>query len=429
MIRLIFFFIFLFPCVAHSFWPLTWELDSERHFLGPLFSYKKDEVSTRLAIRPFLFSYESQDGGVYRYLYPLGKSDKDTSYFVPFYMKKKDDDKGNTAIFPFFWGESKKGNYFGIFPFYGRLYNRFNKDEMGFFMWPIYSYSEVNEARKTNILWPFFAFYSGKEEGIKAWPLFGFRNREGESYTRFFLWPIFFQGEKGINTDDPVRSFYAIPFYIHGESKKSEFKSILWPIYTRQKTEYKKQLDLFWPIYTRIEGEDREGMSVFPLYTYDRNEKDVKYSILWPVFRDSIWYRGEERYVYKWFLVINRYIEDEKGTFFNVWPFFEYRCKDKDYNFYFPSIFPLRYDGVDVIIKPLITLYERKKRGDKTVSNVLYGLYTKEEDSLSWKRRFAFIFELKKEPEGMGFELLSGVLAIDSKKIKLFFIPIERQKE
>lgn len=417
------------PCVAHSFWPLTWEHDGERHFLGPLFSYKKDETSSRLAIRPFLFSYDSNEGGVYRYLYPLGKSSEDTSYFVPFYMKKKDDDKGNKAIFPFFWGESKKGSYFGVFPFYGKLYDRFNRDEIGFFMWPIYGYSEAGGAKKTNILWPLFAYYSGKEEGVKAWPLFGFRNREGQSKNRFFLWPIFFQGERGLNTDDPVRSFYAVPFYIDVKSKTSELRSIMWPIYTRQKTEFKSQLDLFWPIYTNIEGEDREGISVFPFYTYNRNERDVKYSVLWPVFRDSQWYRGEEKYIYRWFLVINRYVVDEKGTFLNVWPFFEYRGKGEDYNFYFPSILPLRYDGMDLIIKPLITFYERRKTADRVVTNLLYGLYTKEDGSSGWKRRFAFLFEIKKEPEGMGFELFSGIFAIDSKRIKLFFIPIERQRK
>ncbi|MCX8109656.1 MAG: hypothetical protein N3D15_00185, partial [Syntrophorhabdaceae bacterium] len=144
------------------------------------------------------------------------------------------------------------------------------------------------------------------------------------------------------------------------------------------------------------------------------------------VYRDQVWYRGEERYIHKWFLVINRYIEDEKGSFLNIWPFFEYRGNRGDYNFYFPSILPLRYEGMDVIVKPLITLYEKKKKGDRHITNILYGLYTKEEDSQRWKRRFAFIFEIKKEPDGMGFELLSGLLGMDKKRIKIFFIPIER---
>lgn len=427
MIRIFLLLILIFPCTLHAFWPITWELDGERNFLGPLFSYKKDDKTTRLAIRPLLFSYDSGEGGVYRYLYPLGKSTEDTSFFVPFYLSKKDENKGDTAFFPFFYGESKKGPYFGVFPIYGRLYDRFKKDEMGFFMWPLYSYSEEQGARKTNILWPFFGYYSGKEEGIKLWPLFGFRNKEGERKSSFFLWPIFYQEERDMNTDNPRTSFFAVPFYLHAKSKTMDYKIVMWPVYTRQQTEFKTQLDLFWPIYTKIEGQDRDGISFFPFYTYDRNEKDVKYSVLWPVYRDSEWYLGNERYIYRWLLVLNRYIEDEKGTFMNLWPLFEYRSKKQDYDFYFPSIIPLRYDGVDVIIKPLITLYEQKKRGNKSTTNILYGLYTKEEDGDNWRRRFAFLFELKKEPGGMGFEILSGLFGIDSKKMKFFFIPIKRQ--
>ncbi len=62
------------------------------------------------------------------------------------------------------------------------------------------------------------------------------------------------------------------------KSKTSEFRSVMWPIYTRQKTEFKSQLDLFWPIYTNIEGEDMEGISVFPFYTYNNGRVYYKAS-------------------------------------------------------------------------------------------------------------------------------------------------------
>ncbi|HOJ44290.1 MAG TPA: hypothetical protein PK800_09195, partial [Syntrophorhabdaceae bacterium] len=227
--------------------------------------------------------------------------------------------------------------------------------------------------------------------------------------------------------DEPLRSFYAIPFYMNAESKKSEFKSVLWPLYMKNKTEYKTQTDILWPIFKKIEGEDKEGSSFFPLYSYERNEQDVKYSILWPIYRDSEWFLGKDRYVNKSYFILNRFVEDDKGTFLNVWPFFEYRGSQQDYDFYFPSILPFRHEGIDVILKPLITLYQRKKTGNKTISNLLYGLYTKEETQDTWKTRFAFLLEIKKDSDGTGFELLSGLFGIDKKKIKILFIPIERK--
>ncbi|MCX7965810.1 MAG: hypothetical protein N2596_04215 [Syntrophorhabdaceae bacterium] len=426
MKRLFFLIIFFVPVYASAFWPLMWELDGEKHFLGPIFSYKRDEKSTALTIRP-LFSYDSRDGGVYRYIYPLGKSTEEFSYFVPFYMRRKEDDKGYTSIFPLFWGKSEKGEYAGIFPIYGQLYDRFNKDEMGFFLWPIYSYSETDGARKTNILWPFFAIYSGREKGMKFWPVFGYREVEGVSKSGFFLWPVFFKTERGLNTDDPIYSFYAIPFYMDAKSKKREFKSIMWPIYTKSKTEYKTELDILWPLYKKIEGDDKEGFSLFPIYTYERNDKDEKYSFLWPIYRSNEWYAVKEKNINKSFFLLNRYIEDENGKLQNIWPFFEHREKGDDYSFYFPSILPFRVEALDVMIKPLLTLYERKKTGDKVIDNFLYGLFTKEETPETWKTRFAFLFEIKKDPDGVGFEFLSGLFGVDKKRIKIFFMPIERR--
>ena len=74
----------------------------------------------------------------------------------------------------------------------------------------------------------------------------------------------------------------------------------------------------------------------------------------------------------------------------------------------------------------MITLYEYRKRGDKFVTNFLYGLYTKEEQGDTWKRRFAFLFEAERKPEGIGFQLLSGLFAIDRRRVKLLYIPIKR---
>ena len=60
------------------------------------------------------------------------------------------------------------------------------------------------------------------------------------------------------------------------------------------------------------------------------------------------------------------------------------------------------------------------------MTNVLYGLYTQEKAGQTWKTRFAFLLTLKKDQDGSGFELLSGLFGIDRKKIKIFFIPIKR---
>ena len=434
LIRRLFFLIILFPCTLHAFWPISWELDNEKRFFGPLVSYQTEKNTTHLTIRPFLFSYDSGDGGVYSYLYPLGKISNDRSYFVPIFLSKQLEEDKDTAFTLFFYGKSKRGNYFGLFPLYGKAYNRFGKDELGFFMWPLYSYSSAEGATKTNIIWPFFGYYSGKIEGFKAWPLYGIRKKKGVKTTSFFLWPFFIKEERDLDTDEPVDSFYAIPFYMKSTSKTKASYSVMWPIFSYARDDEKRKWDILWPIFSWKEGKQQEeeetkGYRFFPLFSYDKKGKDYTFNLLWPLYKESEWYVRDDRYFQRRILLINRYLEERNEVFFNIWPFFEYRRKHETSTFFFPSILPIRDAGFDDIVRPLFTLYEQRKKGDKNITNFLYGFYTKEGEDNNWKRRFAFLLELKKENGKFGFELLSGLFGIDSKGVKLFYIPFKNRTE
>jgi len=416
----------LLPNTVYAAWPVSWELGGEKRFLGPLISYDEENQERHVVLRPFLFSYDSEEGGIYNYLFPLGKVTREKSYLVPIYMSKRTKTESDTAFLLFFGGTSKKGSYGGFFPFYGKLYNRFGKDEMGFFAWPLYAYTEAEGATKTNVLWPFFSFYGGTDEGFKAWPLYGSRERPGVRKTQFFLWPIFFKEEKNLDTDEPIDSFYALPFYIHSTSRTKEYQAVLWPFFTHSKDSDKEKWDIFWPIFSTTSGEETKGYNFFPIISEKTSGKDRNFSLLWPIYRESEWYVKDERFLQRSVIVMNRYIEDDKGTFFNVWPLFEYQGKDAQSTFLFPSILPFRDRELDRIIKPLITLYERKKTADKSTTNLLYGFYTYEEAGEAWKARFAFLFTLKNDQDGPGFEFLSGLFGVDSKSVKIFFIPINR---
>ncbi|HVN95460.1 MAG TPA: hypothetical protein VMT62_03450 [Syntrophorhabdaceae bacterium] len=423
---LILFFVFL-PCTLLAFWPLSWELGNEKRYLGPLVSYDEEGGGKHLVVRPFLSSYDSEEGGTLHYLFPLGKSTPEKSYFVPIYLSKKSETESDAAFLLFFGGGSeKKGSYGGFFPFYGYLYNRFSQDEIDFFAWPLYSHIEADGATKTNVLWPFFASYGGTDRGFKAWPLYGDHLRPGVRRTRFYLWPIFFKDEKNLDTDEPIDSFFAIPFYLRSTSRLREYKAVLWPFFTYSRDPDKEKWNILWPIFSKTAGEEDNGYSYFPIISKETKGKDRTFSFLWPIYREYEFYVKDERFFQRSIVVINRYMEDDRGVFFNVWPFFEYQAKNQDATFLFPSILPFRDRGFDRIIKPLITLYERKKTSDRTTTNLCYGLYTYERTDETWKTRFAFILSLKKDKEGPGFEFLSGLFGVDSKSVKIFFIPIKR---
>jgi len=61
--------------------------------------------------------------------------------------------------------------------------------------------------------------------------------------------------------------------------------------------------------------------------------------------------------------------------------------------------------------------------------SLFYGLFTKEEKGDNFRTRFAFLFEIKRESGDVGFELLSGLFGIDKKRVRIFFIPIERNAQ
>ena len=156
--KLLFLFFLLFPSTLWATWPLYWDLGGEKRFLGPLVSYDEENQEKHLVIRPFFFSYDSEEGGVYNYLFPFGKVTPEKSYFIPIYLSRRSETESDASFLLFFGGRSPKGRYGGFFPFYGKLYDRFAKDEMGFCLWPFYSYTHDEGATKRNVLWPFSLF-------------------------------------------------------------------------------------------------------------------------------------------------------------------------------------------------------------------------------------------------------------------------------
>ncbi len=429
MCRLLIIFFVLLPCslFASSFWPVSWELGQEKRFLGPLISYDEQDNERHFVIRPLLFSYNSEEGGSYNYLFPLGKVTPEKSYFLPIYMSKTSRDASDVAFLLFFYGTSAEaGSYGGFFPIAGKLKKRFTRDEIGFFLWPLLSYVKDEGATKTDVAWPFFSIYSGAEEGFKVWPVYGTRNRPGVKNTRFFLWPIFFQGEKNLDTDNPIKTFFALPFYMESVSKLHETKGVFYPFFSYRRNVDKEEWNYFWPFFTSSKGGDAEGFSFFPFYSEERLGRDRKFYFLWPLYSEKEWYIREARYRYRSVLLLNRYIEEEGRTFFNIWPLFEYRSAGEDYLFQLPALLPFRERGFEQIIKPLFTLYEQRRERDRLTTNVLYGLYTREEQGENWKMRFAFILELAHQDGEVGFEVLCGLFAIDSKRVKIFYIPFER---
>ena len=422
--------ILLWPASLFGFWPFYWELDGQKNLLGPLVSYDHQDDATHVTVRPLLSSYDSPR--TYSFLFPLGKSTRESAYLIPFYSRHTtSDEKYDVSLFPLFFGRDGDRNYGGVFPLYGKMYHRFRRDEIGFVLWPLYGYNIGDGRRRTDVLWPFFSFYSGSQEGFKLGPLYGRRQWGETRKSTFVMWPFFIRDERNLDTDQPVKTTLAIPFYVHSESPISSYTGVMWPFFTYKRVRDRVEVNAPWPFFSYSSGETEQvkSLTLWPVYSRTKSQKDEVTYIMWPVYKGVERYPGDgEIWKEKRILLLNKYVRDDRGKFFNVWPFFEYRGKDEQRQFFFPSILPWRNKDFDRIVRPLITLYEYRRDGDKSISNALYGLYTKEQKGSAWKRRFAFLFEMKRDEKGRGFQILSGLFGIDPEKVKLFYIPIKREE-
>ncbi len=242
------------------------------------------------------------------------------------------------------------------------------------------------------------------------------------------LWPFFIKDEKDLNADNPKKSLWVFPFYMQTTSPQSSFYAVMWPFFTYTRVQDRTEIKAPWPFFSHTTGKEESGFHLWPIYSHRRTDKDEVTYVLWPIYKETERYPGDRKWTEKRVLIIDKYEKDDRGTFFNVCPFFEYRRGGAETVFFFPSIIPWRNAGFDRIIRPLMTLYEYRKTGDKTTANLLYGFYTKEQEGEFWKRRLAFLLEVKREPGGMGFQVLSGLFGLDSGKLKIFYIPISRDK-
>ncbi len=392
--------------ISINFWPFFQytsdpaEGVKEINGLGPFFIWRRDSTRSQWGFRPLLYWTEDEIEPLKRFelVYPFAKyqikeGDK-KGYLFPLSLYREEEfdtkKKWDFQFFPFFMGETEKGrDYFGIFPLFGTLFERYGKEEIRFYLWPIYSESTSEGVRKTNVLWPFFSFIKGeKKKGYRFWPIYGQREEVGVSTSEFFLWPIFLKQRRGLDTDDPIEENMVFPFYVSKESKNFESKTFLWPFFshTIDRSTGFEEWDLPWPIFQTLKGEDQnlKGMRIFPFYGYKvREGVSKRVFILYPLYQleeDRI-DDAQEKTARILLLSRIRIGEDKEGMektrSSRIWPFFDYEKEETGHAklsiFY---LFPFKDEGFERNLFPLFQIFRWEKDPEKGIStNLFWGFY------------------------------------------------------
>lgn len=408
--------------------------------LGPFITSKKNDKTYEFGLRPlFYWTRNKEDNSdEFAFIYPFTiyrKNGSDWRFESFFHLISYESDEKESGfrerqftLFPIIFAKSaedKKDSYFALFPVYGRLRNKFLKDEINFYLFPLFVETRKGETINYSFLWPIFGYYTGGgQKGFRFWPLFGYRKKEGALDEKFALWPIYTSKER-IFYGEKIDTLSIFPFYFSLDSPQVTQRTYLGPLFSHLVDRKRgiERWDTPWPFINFTRGKKRDDR-IFPFYANEINGKDEEGFILWPLYRYNTItlqdYRRERSTILFYLYSDTRekpIIQGGRsGRRIDVWPFFTYnRDREGNRSFHFLSLLePFRPDkgGIEKNYAPFWRLYEWKKDKDgRVVSSFLWN---------------TFRAEAEKDAKKVYF--LGGLFGYKSdshkKTIKLFYFPI-----
>ncbi len=423
------------------------------HSLGPLFKYEIKGSETEYTLRPFFYRAVDDAGSSQtEVLYPLlsSKMSPDSTRFDVLHLMSYDfgvRESGSSNkfyLFPFlFYGSDQdQDGYFAFFPFGGKIKDWFGRDEISFTLFPLYGRTQKGERRIDNFFWPFFARISGEDEsGYKIWPIYGQSAKAGHYRKKFFLWPIFFSEDTGLDSGNAVHKRAVLPFYLSVDSSESSYLSVLWPFFSKKQdmvrdyTEY----NFPWPLIRMTRGETRHGFRLLPFYADETVEANRKRWYFWPIYkiedtRTEKFERRRHRVLFFLYsdLREHKYETGQEKRRVALWPLFSYtRQRGVSHLHIFSLLEPFFPEnrGIERSWAPLWRFYQQKwdQDGNRVVS-LLWNLYWQEKrgQAMAWEL-FPLLEYRSDVNEEKDFRFVKGLLHYhsgqDGKLLKLFFLP------
>ena len=413
--------------------------------IGPFFFSEQSATKETFGFRPLFSKVVDKEKGdvLWDFLYPLSRfqsGEKNQNYFLLFYRSDayRNSKEKRFYLFPFFWGKTENGQtYGGVFPFYGHLIHRFEKDDIRFFMWPLYARSEKEGVTKTSFLWPLFTRYSGKKgEGFQFWPLFGHKVKRGYYEKDFILWPFFFKTTMDLDKKEPITTKAFFPFYMRRERPPNYRETdLFWPIFRHaEDDEYNRVCYEAWPVFARAHSDYQEWFRIFPFYVH-RTEPDYeKWTVLWPLLRRKEYWEGDTEVNYYEFLAFSRFRHERtpgkpwKIKRQNLWPLFCDAHLRDGHSWAFPDPLPIVYEGYLRNWRPIWTVYGGYVRKGIHRSQFLWGLYDHVEVGAASLTDIAGLIQWEHEGNKIHrFSLLQGLIKYENIRshasLRLFFLP------
>jgi hypothetical protein len=442
----------------HQF-KLTLEPGHRTELLGPLYYFEQKD-SERLWAVPPLFSYgrdEEVDYEQFDLLWKLLSYDRfgDESRLQILQLfsiagggTQTETNLHRVTLFPIYFHQRSaipEKNYAALLPVAGRIQGRFFRDEIRFFLFPLYGQSRKRDVVTDNYLYPLFHLRRG--DGLKGWqfwPLFGDEHKTLTSKTNvwgdvepigghrkfFALWPFFHHQRTGLGTTNEAAQQALLPFYSFLRSPLRDSTTYFWPLGVTHTLDREKRYDEWgapWPLIVFTRGEGKTISRVWPFFSHAQNPTLTSDWYLWPVYKYNRFKADpleRERTRILFFLYSHTALKNaESGEIsrrIDLWPLFTAR-RDMDGNrrVQFLSLLePIlpNNPGVERNLSPLWSLWraERNPKTGATSQSFLWNLYRRETSPETRKCSLLFgLFQYQSSPDG--------------KQWRVFYIPVSKK--
>ncbi|WP_438481063.1 hypothetical protein [Oleiharenicola lentus] len=292
-------------------WPVFVKHDSPEpqtrsvQYVGPLFFAKETPGKKVHGFRPFYMETVEADRETDLLFYPFFSWQKrgDTRVFSFFQLVNDRDEKNFEGkpthyfdVWPFYFSRhsgDERYDYKALFPVAGTIKNRFGRDRINFFVFPLYGHTEKDGRHIKHTPWPFVrTIYGNGHKGFELWPLFGHKGREGDYRSQFYLWPLIYKNERKLSEPVPSVSVGFLPFYTRDTAPGYINENFVWPFFGySDRTEPVKyhETRYFWPFLVQAHGDVRNVNRWAPFYTHSVNKGYDKTWYLWPLVRHAEW--------------------------------------------------------------------------------------------------------------------------------------------
>ncbi len=381
--------------------------------LGPLFErWERTDADPEApsaelggwTLRPLLARVDRNAGYDLEFLHPLGewrvRPDRTRLRLTPLADRTvRHDEAANGrqgwTFGPAFGGTTDEGErYGGIFPLGGIARERFGRERVEFWLFPLFGRSRDERGfTRTHLLWPFFSWGSGGgRELLRIWPFYGHDRREASEH-RFALWPVFHWRRDRRGTPQETHTRLALPFWGEARSARVHQRFVLGPLWLASDDAGSgaRSRDLLWPFLHASERPGADGetaTTALRIEPFWRQADGPGFARRGALFGGVDWLRAEDgvhrREATRLFFVsrFERSEDRERDSLRvrrDLWPLFSLRERtlagESERSLLAPWPLPVRGGGFERHALGLTTLYEERTLEGETRIDALWGLY------------------------------------------------------